>query len=66
MRRALLEEFMPTMKEAATVYAATKAIELMQTALAKVIDNLAVRLDGVLYMIMMNRRSGEGWGVEWR
>lgn len=36
MRRALLEEFLPTMKENAAVYAATKAIKLMQDALAKV------------------------------
>jgi hypothetical protein len=36
IRRALLEDFLPTMKESATVFAATKAIKLMRDALAKV------------------------------
>lgn len=50
MRRALLEEFLPTMKEAAAVYAATKAIKLMEDALDKVYgypdDGVATRWGG--------------------
>ena len=49
MQRALLDEFLPTMKENAVVYAATKAIKLMQDALAKVRypeDGVATRWGG--------------------
>ena len=35
MHRALFDEFLPTMKENAAVYAANKAIQLMQDALDK-------------------------------
>lgn len=36
IRQALLEEFLPTMKEAAAVFAAQQAIKLMEDSLAKV------------------------------